>query len=61
MTSFKEGVPNIWGTFVGAAIIGILANGLTILEVPPFMQDVITGLIVIAAVLLQRMERGSRL
>jgi ribose transport system permease protein len=61
MTSFKEGVPNIWGTFVGAAIIGILANGLTILEVPTFMQDVITGLIVIAAVLLQRMERGSRL
>ncbi|WP_201780822.1 hypothetical protein [Aneurinibacillus tyrosinisolvens] len=54
-------MPNIWGTFVGAAIIGILANGLTILEVPPFMQDVITGLIVIAAVLLQRMERGSRL
>jgi ribose transport system permease protein len=60
MTSFKEGVPNIWGTFVGAAIIGILANGLTILEVPTFMQDVITGLIVIAAVILQRWGRGSR-
>ncbi|MBP1994191.1 ABC transporter permease [Paenibacillus eucommiae] len=60
MTSFKEGVPNIWGTFVGAAIIGILANGLTILEVPTFMQDVITGLIVIAAVILQRLGRGSR-
>jgi ribose transport system permease protein len=58
MTSFKEGVPNMWGTFVGAAIIGILANGLTILEVPTFMQDVITGLIVIAAVLLQRMGRA---
>ncbi|WP_260182406.1 ABC transporter permease [Paenibacillus baekrokdamisoli] len=60
MTSFKEGIPNIWGTFVGAAIIGVLANGLTILEVPTFMQDVITGLIVIAAVILQRLGRDSR-
>lgn len=58
MTSFKEGVPNIWGTFVGAAIIGILANGLTILEVPTFMQDVITGAIVISAVILQKLGRG---
>lgn len=60
MTSFKEGVPNIWGTFVGAAIIGILANGLTILEVPSFLQDVITGLIVIAAVVVQKMGSDSR-
>ncbi|WP_276356480.1 ABC transporter permease [Cohnella caldifontis] len=59
MTSFKEGVPNIWGTFVGAAIIGILANGLTILEVPTFMQDVITGCIVIAAVIMQKLGRGK--
>ncbi|MCO5388478.1 ABC transporter permease [Desulfosporosinus sp.] len=57
MTTFKEGVPNIWGTFVGAAIIGILANGLTILEVPTFMQDVITGVIVISAVILQKLGR----
>lgn len=55
MTAFKEGVPNIWGTFVGAAIIGILANGLTILEVPTFMQDVITGAILIAAIIMQRL------
>lgn len=59
MTSFKEGVPNVWGTFVGAAIIGILANGMTILAVPTFMQDVITGCIVIAAVLMQKLGRGN--
>lgn len=60
MTAFKEGIPNIWGTFVGAAIIGILANGLTILEVPSFLQDVITGIIVIAAVIIQRMGKSVR-
>ena len=41
MTMFKEGVPNIWETFIGAAILGIIENGLTILEVPTFLQDVI--------------------
>jgi ribose transport system permease protein len=60
MTAFKEGVPNIWGTFVGAAILGIVANGLTILGVPTFMQDVFTGVIVIAAVILQRMGREAK-
>ncbi|MEF2246655.1 MULTISPECIES: ABC transporter permease [unclassified Paenibacillus] len=59
MTCFKEGTPNIWGTFVGAAIIGILSNGMTILAVPTFMQNVITGLIVIVAVLVQKFGKGS--
>lgn len=56
-TAFKDGVPNIWGTFVGAAILGILANGLTILQVPTYMQDVLTGMIIIAAVVLQKIGR----
>lgn len=54
-TIFSEGVPNIWGTFAGAAILGILANGLTILQVPTFMQDLITGFIIIAAVVFQKL------
>ncbi|HCS11524.1 MAG TPA: ABC transporter permease [Clostridiales bacterium] len=54
-TISKQGVPNIVGTFVGAAILGILANGLTILQVPTFMQDLLTGLIIIGAVILQRL------
>lgn len=60
MTAFKEGAPNIWGTFVGAAIIGILANGLTILEVPTFIQDIVTGMIVIIAVIMQKLGRDGR-
>lgn len=58
-TIFKEGVPNIWGTFVGAAILGILANGLTILQVPTFMQDLLTGFIIIAAVVVQKIGRDD--
>lgn len=58
-TIFSEGVPNIWGTFAGAAILGILANGLTILQVPTFMQDLITGFIIIAAVVFQKLGRDK--
>ena len=56
-TVFKEGVPNIWGTFVGAAILGILANGLTIMQVPTFMRDLLTGFIIIVAVIVQKVGR----
>lgn len=59
-TMFKNGVPNIWGTFVGAAILGILANGLTILRAPTFLQDVLTGLIVVLAVVAPKLGRGAR-
>lgn len=58
-TVFREGVPNIWGTFVGAAILGVLANGLTILQVPTFMQDLLTGCIIILAVVVQKIGRGD--
>lgn len=59
-TIFKEGVPNIWGTFAGAAILGILANGLTIMQVPTFMQDLITGFIIIAAVVFQKLGSDQK-
>ncbi|NMB92962.1 MAG: ABC transporter permease [Flexilinea flocculi] len=58
-TVFKEGIPNIWGTFVGAAILGILANGLTILQVPTYIQDILTGTIIIFAVIAQKIGRGA--
>jgi len=60
MTAFKDGIPNVFGTLVGAVIIGVLANGLTILQVPTYLQDVITGLIVILAVTVQRLGAGVR-
>jgi len=58
-TSFKEGEANIWGTFVGALIIGILANGLTILNVPYFLQDIFTGMIIIAALIVRMLRKSE--
>lgn len=54
ITLFKEGVPNIIGTLVGVAIFTVLANGLTILQVPTFIQNILTGMIIIIAVVGQK-------
>lgn len=58
-TVSKKGVPNIVGTLIGAAILGILANGLTMLQMPSYMQDIITGGIIIFAVIMQKLGKGD--
>ncbi|NIZ12999.1 ABC transporter permease [Phaeobacter sp. HF9A] len=60
MTAFREGEANVPGTLVGAAIIAVVGNGLTILGVSTFMQDIITGMIILAAVLVRRTGTQSR-
>lgn len=58
-TLFREGEANIWGTFVGALIMGVLANGLTILNVPYFLQDIFTGMILVGALILRASRERS--
>ncbi|RWI72200.1 ABC transporter permease [Mesorhizobium sp.] len=50
MTMFEPGRPNIAGTFVGALVISVLANGLVLLGAPYYLQDIMLGLIVIGSV-----------
>ena len=58
-TVSRKGIPNVVGSFIGAAILGILSNGLTMLQIPSFMQDIITGSIIILAVIAQKFGRGD--
>jgi ribose transport system permease protein len=51
-TSLAGGAGGIGGTIAGAFIIGALANGLNLLEVPSYNQQVVKGLVFIIAVLL---------
>lgn len=55
-TCFKEG-PNLSGTIVGAVIIGVVSNGLTLLNVEYYFQDIVTGLIIIVAVTVTSIQR----
>jgi ribose transport system permease protein len=56
-TASLTGTPSILGTLLGVAITGVLANGMTILGVDPFVQKMLTGAIIIVAVLVRRLGR----
>lgn len=49
-TSLMGGRGNLLGTLVGAMIIGVFINGLTLMGVPSIYQLLITGILVILAV-----------
>jgi len=58
-TSFFGGEANMTGTLLGALIMGTLANGLTLLNVPSYYQQLVTGLVFIMAVIADRIRRGQ--
>jgi ribose/xylose/arabinose/galactoside ABC-type transport system permease subunit len=53
-SSLAGGVGKIGGTVIGALIIGFMNNGLDLLNVSSYYQQIVKGLIIIAAVLLDR-------
>lgn len=53
-TSLSGGIGTIGGTLIGALIIGVLDNGLNLLNVSSFYQQVAKGLVILIAVLLDR-------
>ena len=53
-TSMSGGRGKIYGTFIGVLIIAVLNNGLNILGVSSYYQDVIKGLVILVAVLSDR-------
>lgn len=49
-TSLSGGSGGIGGTLIGVLIIGVLRNGLNLLNVSPFLQQVIIGVVIVLAV-----------
>ncbi|WP_249308792.1 ABC transporter permease [Lederbergia citrea] len=58
-TSMMGGRGFILGTMYGMLIIAVMNNLLNLFGVPPFLREAFKGIIVIAAVLLQRKEKTS--
>lgn len=53
-TSLTGGKGWIFGTLVGALIIGVLNNGLNLIGVSSFFQQVVKGIVILIAVLIDR-------
>lgn len=56
-TSLSGGKGRIFGTLIGALIIGTLNNGLNLLGVSSFYQQIVKGIVIIIAVLLDRKKK----
>ena len=59
-TSLSGGSGSMLGTFVGVLFIGLLANGMTLMGVDPYWQEVARGLIVLIAVLISAARNVRR-
>ena len=55
-TSLSGGRGTIMGTVLGAIIIGVLNNGLVLLDVSPFWQQVIKGFVILLSVIVDKMN-----
>jgi ribose transport system permease protein len=56
-TSLSGGKGSILGTLLGCLIIGVLNNGLILLDVSPFWQQVVKGLVILTAVAIDKMSK----
>jgi len=53
-TKLSGGVGTITGTLVGALIIGVMNNGLDLLGVSSYLQQIVKGIIIVLAVILEK-------
>lgn len=59
-TSLSGGEGRILGTLLGALIMGVLMNGLNLLDVSTYSQKVIIGVVIVAAVWVDRLSHRRR-
>ena len=58
-TSLNGGEGTIFGTLIGVLIMGVLKNGIVLLGVSPFLQMLIIGVVIIAAVAVDMWSRKN--
>ena len=56
-TSLAGGQGSIFGTFLGVLFIGLLGNGMVLMGIDPFAQELASGLIILFAVLISELQK----
>ncbi len=59
-TSLKGGEGNILGTFLGAMVVGVLANGLAFMDLSPFYQYIFRGFLILLVVYIDNLIHKNR-
>lgn len=57
-TSLSGGEGQVFGTLIGAFIIAVIRNGMNLMNVEPYTQKVVLGLVILGAVLLDMLKQG---
>ena len=58
-TSLVGGIGTVTGTLIGSMIIGIISNILTLLHVQSYYQQIITGVVIVLAVVIDIKTKGG--
>ncbi len=58
-TSLSGGAGTVFGTLLGVIFIGVISNGMILLDVRPYVQHIVLGAIILAAVLVNQVQRHS--
>ena len=55
-TSFSGGTGTVLGTLLGMVFIGVVTNGMVVLDIPVYTQYVVRGMLILTAVVLNRAQ-----
>ncbi len=55
-TSLTGGIGRVWGTMVGVIFLGVILNGMTLLNISEYWQHVVRGALILTAVLINRLQ-----
>lgn len=58
--SLMGGEGKVWGTLIGALIMGVLRNGLNLLNVPSAWEGIVVGVVLVLAVIIDRYRYGNK-
>ena len=59
-TSLSGGVGRITGTVIGTIILGVMTSGFTFLRVDAYYQEIVKGIIIVAAVVIDVYRQKKR-
>ena len=55
-TSLSGGRGSVWGSLIGALLIAVINNGMNLLGISPYFQELVRGVIIILAVYVDRLR-----